>query len=338
MKRTVVPIDLGGSPHRSSTDPAPTAAPGPELVAAMVAHYTTERIPPAGGPVEVGFFRGGLPDDALLAVCAPHPVRVACRPADLRRQDADRLRAGGVQTIELDLGTFQRSVLRGIGRRTRPEVLPQMCAALASQGFRVGVHLSPGLPGSSHLEAVEDAQRLVALGHVHFVRLLPQLVFADTHLAELHRSGRYAPMGVAAAVSTCVAMADVLTQGGIEIARIGGQPGPDQLGQLLAGPWHPNLRQLVESRRYLGRLRTLLASFPRGVDAVVEVNPRDLAWAKGPESCNVRSLRADRGLRSLTVRTHEAVSRGAVRLPPETELAQTGHSSCDAPGLATADV
>ena len=75
--RAIVPIDMGGSPSRCLVAPPPQDAPSPETVQAMIEHYASERLE-EGAPMEVGFFRGGVPSEELLASCLPNPVRVSC--------------------------------------------------------------------------------------------------------------------------------------------------------------------------------------------------------------------------------------------------------------------
>lgn len=307
---TLIPVDLGGSPTECWRRPPLRPAPAPELVEALIEHYRTERAPEAA--LEVGFFHGGLPDDALMAAASGLPIRLACSPADLTRAAAARLIAGGLETIELALGSLDVRVLRTNRIGVRRAVLLEMIEALGELGLRVGVVLSPGLPDASHDTALATARALI--GRADFVRIEPTLALSGSRLSALADSGRWEPMSLGEAVTTTLAMVETLEDAGIEIARLGLQPGQDIPCRATAGPVHPNLRQLVEFRRFYARMAHELALVPRGSEVELQVNPRDLSWAKGTANTNVRALRAAHALASLRIRTDEGVPRGDVRL------------------------
>ena len=310
---TIIPVDLGGSPTACWRRPPLRPRPTPELVAALITHYRTERT--VRGPLQVGFFHGGLPEPALLEAVGALPSRVACSPADLSRAEAQRLWESGVRTIELTVGSLDARVLRTNRIGVRAEVFPVMLDELFALGFSVGVVLHPGLPDSSHQTALAGAHTLAARSAVvDFVRIEPALALEGSRLSALAASERWEPMQLSEAVTTTLAMVEILEDAGIQIARLGLQPGQDIPCRATAGPLHPNLRQLVEVRRFYTRMAHELALVPRGSAVELQVNPRDLSWAKGTANANVRALRAERALSALRICPDEAIPRGDVRL------------------------
>ena len=316
MKRLVIPVDLGGSPTACAVRPPLRQRPAPETVEALIEHYLSERHPGGRVQPEVAFFHGGLPSDRLLEVCRPHPVRVACSPADLSRADARRLQAGGVTTVELEVQTFSRPVLRGCGRGYTPGQVRTMLAGLGALGFRRGAVLVSGLPGSAHADAVADAGVLIGQGRgerlVEFARLLPALAFEGSQLARWMAEERWVPMSLGEAVTTTLEQVRILEAGGVEVARVGVQPGQDLAVRVVGGPVHPNLRALVEVRRFRGLMAAALAPLPAERAVAVLVHPKDLSWAKGTANENVRALRAALGRPDLEVRPDAQVARGTV--------------------------
>jgi hypothetical protein len=318
VKRLIVPVDLGGSEVPCAWRPPRRPAPTPETVSALIEHYVADRTPSGGAQVEVAFFRGGLPSLALLQACRPYPVRVACSPADLSRAGATWLRDQGVGTIELEVFTFEGPVLKAMRRGYTTNRCRAMLDGLSALGMRRGVVLAPGLPGSSHAQSMRDAA--IIAGHsggscgAEFARVLPVLAYADTDLAMWALNDRWTPMTVAEAVTTSLAMDDRLRAGGVEVVRIGQQPGQDIPDELVAGPWHPNLRGLVETRRFRTRMAEALAPVPRSAVVELRVHPKDLSWAKGTANANVRALRAAYGLPDLSVTPDPQVPRGTVRV------------------------
>lgn len=316
----IIPIDFGGSPTACWLRPPLSPRPTPALVEAMIEHYVTERAT-SGQAVEVAFFRGGVPGDDLLAAAAGLPLRVACSPADLSRADAARLWQRGVRTIELEVCTFRTIALRDIHRGYTGPVAALMLRELQSLGFRVGATLTPGLPNTAHQDAVQDAHIVAGAGSgsdgqpiASFVRLYPALALEGARLSVIANQRRWTPMHLGEAVTTTLAMVEVLEAAGVEIARLGLQPGQDVPHAVAAGPYHPNLRHLIEVRRFYGRLSSVLRFVPKGSRVEVQVNPRDLSWAKGTANENIRALRAQLSLQELKIRPAPHVERGDVQL------------------------
>jgi histone acetyltransferase (RNA polymerase elongator complex component) len=198
------------------------------------------------GATQVGFF-GGPPPPAPLVAAAGLPFVARVRPDLLSRKVLDQLVEQGATGVELDALTFSDPVLRACGRRYRSQLIEQQIDGIRAAGLRVGVVLAPGLPGTTHDDAIEDAKRLV--GRADVARLHPVLVFRGSRLARAHMDGRYTPLELHQAITTCGAMLSVLEKGGVEVVRVGLQPRHDGYGRAIAGPRHPSLRQLVDARR-----------------------------------------------------------------------------------------
>ena len=312
LRALVVPIDLGGSPHRWALQPPRRPSTSPSVVSALIDHYGRERRRTPDQTLEVAFFHGGLPTDDQLAQTGSHPVRLACLPTDLPPAALPRLEAAGLRTVELDIATADTPVRRAVGRRAARAALALQARGLRDRGLRVGVVLSPGLPGSDHAAAVADAEWLAAEVRPHFVRLQPALAWAGSDAEGWVAAGRWTPMDLPQAVTTLHAMIGRLEAAGIELARVGLQPGPDLPGRVVAGPVHPNLRALVEYRRFRARIRAALTHAPRARGATVRVHPADLSWARGPANATVRALRVEFGVPELRVEPDPEIPRGRV--------------------------
>lgn len=321
MTPLLVPVHLGCCPPSNDGARcllcAPRRLPEPATVAALVASYVADH---PGRPVEIRFLGGAPPPDALIEAAGPHPFRARVRPDLLTRADAARLAAAGCVVVELDALTFHDEALRETRRPYRAARLREMSQSLPGYGLQVGGVLAPGLPASSFATCEADAAEVVGLGW-SFVRLHPVLVVDGSALRELHAAGRYRPLELGEAVTVCRRMVDSLEAGGVEVIRVGLQPGPDEVGRVVAGPTHPGLRELVEARRTLDRLRSELDPAPRGAHVRVRCSPADLGRARGPLNTHIRTLRADLGLATLTIAPDPALSRGSLRVEFDTESA-----------------
>lgn len=316
QRRLLVPVDLGGSPTACLVRPPLRPSPSPELITALVESYRRDRAPHPGAPVEVAFFHGGLPDPAQVAAAGPFPLRLSCPPGDLSRAQVQALARVGLHTVEVEVLTFDEAVLRDCHRGYSATRAQALIRGLKELGLRVGLVLSPGLPGSDHGQALRDASWAAGLVDPHlrvdFVRILPALAWQGSGLAERAAAGRWRPMRLGEAVTTCAAMVDLLERAQVPVARLGLQPGPDLPAVVAAGPVHPDLRGLVQARRFRARMAQALGQPAAGSRQALRVHPQDLSWAKGTANANVRALRAGLGLRELRLIADPDLPRGCV--------------------------
>ena len=277
--------------------------PSPEIVRGLIEMYR-ER----SATARVGFYGGIPPGDDLLEAIDGMPFVARVRPDLLTRARAADLARAGALGIELDALTFSDAALRAAGRRYRGKLLVEQIEGISALGLRVGVVLAPGLPGTSHADAIEDAR--IAASRVTFARIHPVLVLAGSALWEAQLEGSYSPLTLGEAVTTSRAVLDVLEASSVEVIRVGQNPGPDGLGRAVAGPRHPSFRQLVEARRVLDRLQSELACAREGAKIVIRCHPADETTTRGPRNQHIRTLRAAYRLAEVVVRTDPALARG----------------------------
>jgi len=308
VRGAVVPVQMGCCPEPpycllcARRDHAPT----PELVEALVSHTRSKRGEEV--PLHGRFFGGAPPTPDLVRGLRGLPFSVRVRPDLLSREEAARLAELGCVAVELDVLTLDDVALRVARRPYRASRVLEMVADLPGMGLEVGVVLAPGMPRTSHDGSVADARRLAP--QVKTARLDPVLVLQRSGLQQLHMADLYEPLTVPQAVSMCRDMLEVFEAHGVEVVRIGQNPGADELGRCVAGPDHSSLRELIEAQRAREALVPLLARLPRGAHVVVRCAPEDEARTRGPLHDNVRTLRADGGFTELTIVTDATLQRG----------------------------
>lgn len=183
-------------------------------------------------------------------------------------------------------------------------------------GFGIGLQLMPGLPGDSAEGFHKTVAQVIAL-KPDFVRLYPVLVIKGTPLEELYNTGRYTPLSLDDAISLCHCALMSFEQAGIEAIRIGLQPTEEleRPGTIIAGPYHPAFRQLVESSLFLEKMRSILKNRKEGNDTVVIlVNPGDLSDAIGQKRSNIRTLQKEFRLSTLRVMPDPSLRLKAVKI------------------------
>jgi histone acetyltransferase (RNA polymerase elongator complex component) len=140
------------------------------------------------------------------------------------------------------------------------------------------------------------------------------LGFEGSTLLRWAEQGRWRPLDVPEAIEVAHRMMDICDSLGVDVARVGLQPGQDIPVRAPAGPVHPNLRGEVEARRFAARMTQALAGVEGGSHVVVHVHPKDLHLAKGTSNINAKAMRSRYALSAMEIETNGSVARGTVRL------------------------
>ena len=280
-------------------------------------------------PIQVAFYGGSFTalgidmQKSYLEAVRPfllsgqiNSIRLSTRPDSINREILALLKGYHVRTIELGVQSMDDRVLALSGRGHSAVDTANAVKLLRENDFIVGIQLLPGLPGDSAEIFIDTINKTVAL-KPDFVRLYPLLVIKETPLEGLYKAGQYTPLSLDEAVSLCREALIKFEQADIEVIRIGLQP-TEELGKpgtILAGPYHPAFRQLVESSLFLDRMKTLLAEAKQASPHVTFlVHPDDLSFAIGQKRSNVEQLKHQFSLKTIRVRSDLSVSQKTVKL------------------------
>ena len=275
-------------------------------------------------PVQIAFYGGtftGMVQNEqirLLELAAPflregtvHGIRISTRPDEIDVEGLDLLRSLGVTTVELGVQSLDDEVLLRSGRgHTAADTIRAM-SLLKARGFTTGVHLMAGLPGDTDERFAETIDKTISL-QPDTVRIHPTIVLRDTLLADAFREERYKPLTLAEAVTQCKYALKKLTAARIAVIRLGLQTTREleEHGAVVAGPFHPAFRSLVESSIFLELALDLLAAAKiREGPATFEVAPADISNFYGHRRINFTSLKERFDLDRIRIVLNPALTR-----------------------------
>ena len=286
----------------------------PSAVPQKINEYLTSNT--SGKPAQVAFFGGSftaLPVEmqkAYLAAVRPFiasgqikDIRLSTRPDCITNEVLACLREYHVTTIELGVQSLDDAVLSRSGRGHTAMDTVTAVSLIKAHDIQIGLQIMPGLPGDSADGFMKTTGGVIRLGP-DFVRIYPVLVIKNTPLEELYTSGRYIPLSLDDAVVLCREALERFDLAGIDVIRIGLQPTEEleRPGTIIAGPYHPAFRQLVESSILLDRMRSTLRSRKETTDAAMfQVNPKDLSAAIGQHRSNVTILKKEFRLQEIRI-------------------------------------
>ena len=176
-----------------------------------------------------------------------------------------------------------------------------------------------GLPESTHLDEINTAKQLIKL-KPKMVRIYPVLVIKNTKLEKEYREGKYKALTVVQAVETCKELVRMFANKKIDIIRVGLQntdeiqdPGNEK-SEVVAGPFHPAFRQLVESSMWYDAIVNKIKKLNTKVKEVeVTVNPIDVNNVIGHKKENILKLKDTYDV-DLIIKQDEKIKQGKSKI------------------------
>ncbi|MFZ5352599.1 MAG: elongator complex protein 3 [Bacillota bacterium] len=241
-------------------------------------------------------------------------IRISTRPDCINREILDNLKKYGVDTIELGVQSMDMEVLEASRRgHTREDVI-KAAGLIHEYGFVLGLQMMVGLPGDNREISIRTAKEIIAL-KPQLVRIYPALVIKNTYMEELYLSGRYEPLKLDAAVEICKTLLILFERNNINVIRIGLQPTENIIPgkDVAAGPFHPSMRQLVESMIYRDMLGYLIEiNRLQEKDIEIIVNPRDVSDIIGQKKSNIRYIRDKFNMKKIRIVQWNNVERHSI--------------------------
>ena len=260
--------------------------------------------------IEIAFFGGSFTaieeerQEELLQVASEFvksgqvsSIRVSTRPDAIDKNILKRLKKYKVKTIELGVQSSNNYILKRINRGHTFEDVKRAAKLIRWNGFRLGVQMMVGLPESTTIDEINTAKELIKL-KPKMVRIYPVLVIKNTPLEKELEKGTYKPLTVVQAVEVCKEIVRLFHDKNIDIIQIGLQPTDEisepgsEKSEVVAGPYHPAFRQLVESAMWydaiVGKIKRLNVKVK---EVEVTVNPVDANNVIGHKKENVKNLK-----------------------------------------------
>ena len=223
-------------------------------------------------------------------------IRISTRPDYINKEILKRLKKYKVKTLELGVQSSNEYVLQKAGRGHTFEDVKRASKLIRKKGFVLGHQMMVGLPESTRQDEINTAKDLIKL-KPKMVRIYPVLVIKGTKLEKEYNDGIYEPLSVVQAVETCKQLVRMFNDKKIDVIRVGLQnteeicePGSNQ-SEVVAGPFHPAFRQLVESGLWYDAIVEKIKKLNVKVKEVeVTVNPIDANNVIGHKRENVKKL------------------------------------------------
>jgi histone acetyltransferase (RNA polymerase elongator complex component) len=177
-------------------------------------------------------------------------------------RDSVSLKKYGVTTIELGAQSMDDEVLIQSARGHTAEDVEMASRLILAHGFRLGLQMMIGLPGDTLEKSVLTAKKIIDLGAVE-TRIYPVLVIRGTKMAEWYEEEKYQPLTMDATIAWLKELLPLFEEAGVEVTRVGLHSSEGLLSgkELVAGPFHPSIRELAMTEVWWDRLNILTAKW-----------------------------------------------------------------------------
>ena len=246
-------------------------------------------------------------------------IRISTRPDAINKEILKRLKKYKVKTIELGVQSANDYILKRSNRGHNFNDVKKASKMIRWNGFKLGHQKMVGLPESTRIDEINTAKALIKL-KPKMVRIYPVLVIKNTPLEKELEQGKYEPLPLVQAVEICKELVRMFADKKIEVIRVGLQ-NTDEIAEpeskqseVVAGPYHPAFRQLVESAAWydaiVGKIKKLNVKVK---EVEVTINPIDSNNVIGHKKENILKLKETYDV-DLILKQDEAIKQGKSKI------------------------
>ncbi|MDY6012893.1 elongator complex protein 3 [Clostridium sp.] len=241
-------------------------------------------------------------------------IRMSTRPDYINDYILTYLKDYSVDIIELGIQSLDEEVLLAAGRGHSVSDVINASKLIKKYGITLGHQLMPGLPKSTPEKDIKSAIDSIKM-EPDIVRIYPSLVIKDTPMEIMYKRGDYSPYTLDMAVEVSKKIYNMFNEKGINVIRIGLQPTEtiNEGGDIIAGPFHPAFRELVESSLILDKIKENVSS----KNFELLVNSKDVSKLYANKKVYFNKLKED-GY-SANVKITDEVKRGTIIIKDKTE-------------------
>ena len=246
-------------------------------------------------------------------------IRISTRPDYIDKKILKMLKKYKVKTIELGVQSAVDYILQRSNRGNTFKDVKKASRLIRWNGFVLGHQMMVGLPESTELDEINTAKKLIKL-KPKIVRIYPVLVIKNTKLEKEYLEGKYKPLTIVQAVERCKDIVYLFNKKNIQVIRVGLQTTDEicspesESSDVVAGPYHPAFRQLVESSLWYDSILDKIKKLNDKVKiAQIIANPADVNNIIGHKKENIIKLKETYNL-DVQIVQDENMKKGTIKI------------------------
>ena len=260
--------------------------------------------------IEIAFFGGSFTaididiQRNLLSVAKEYvdkglvqDIRMSTRPDCIDEEILNVLKEYKVSIIELGVQSLDENVLVDSIRGHSAEIVAKSSKLIKESNINLGLQMMVGLPSDTEEKCIYTAKKFVEL-NPECVRIYPTLVVKETGLEKLLEENEYKPFTLNESINIVKKLLALFYVNDINVIRVGLQATDDiQLGKaVVAGPYHPAFRELVESEMIKDYLEYIISENETEKDILIKCNKKNISKIIGNKKSNSLYMKDKLGL------------------------------------------
>ena len=214
-------------------------------------------------------------------------IRLSTRPDYINNSILDILKKYEVDVIELGIQSLDNEILNANERGHSKEDSIRASKLIKDYGFKLGHQIMPGLYKDSFDKDIKTGLESIKM-NPDMVRIYPTLVIKDTKLEKLYKECLYKPLSLDEAIEISSRLYMIYSYKKIPVIRIGLQPTENinEKKDVVAGPFHPSIRQLVETNIHKIYLEELIKKYRLKDKIKIHISNREISIIAGNKKAN----------------------------------------------------
>lgn len=216
-------------------------------------------------------------------------LKISIEPQYITKEFIKMLKKYGVKSVELEVQSTNEYILKKSNLEYNYETIKKASKLIRWDRMKLGFQVSVGMLDSTKLDELNTAKELIKLKPKH-IRISLVLVEEGTKLEEEYKEGQYEPLTINQAVERYKELIYTFNKKKIKDIIIETKKSNENK-KIVAGPYHEDFRNLVESSIWYDSIVEKIKKFNVKVKEVkIEVNPQDIQNAIGYEEENIKKL------------------------------------------------
>jgi histone acetyltransferase (RNA polymerase elongator complex component) len=172
-------------------------------------------------------------------------LRLSTRPDCINGDTVEILKNYKVETVEIGAQTFNDRLLKILNRGHTVQDILNSVKILKQHLFEIGIQVMVGLPEETEENISELIDILINQIKPDFIRIYPLLVVKGTILEKFYINKKFQPLSTEKTIKRCKKIFQNCLKNDIEVIRIGLQDNELLKSNIIAGPYIPNIGELV---------------------------------------------------------------------------------------------
>ncbi|BAI79668.1 conserved hypothetical protein [Deferribacter desulfuricans SSM1] len=173
-------------------------------------------------------------------------VRVSCYPSGFDTELINEMKDNNVEDVELGVQSFSEKVLRLNGRDYSSNEVVKILKLLKQNNFNVGIQIMVGMFGEEYGDIIQNIDFIDKL-KFEYIRIYPAVIFKDTKLAALIKSGKNLNYGFSEIIAITTFYYILAIKKGVTVLRIGLHNSSGIERFIEGGYFHPSFGDVVKT-------------------------------------------------------------------------------------------